>query len=301
MTGWAYQVYGLTIHCTFPIPEWDSLALPAASPVDVAIRLGPVALTEAEQRTEHVIVARSAADVVFRYANIGLFRVHAGQNIDLFSYPGVELARLRPFLLGGMMALVLIQRGWTVLHASAVTIHGRAFAFVGQKGAGKSTMIAQLAQRGHSPVSDDITAIDSGQSPPTTIFGSPQIRLWPDTLDYLGMQPEILPLIHPQLPKRHWTAGNPGKSRTDRIPVAGVYELCVGPETAIKKLDPEAALLTLLRHMYLSRWPELLPLFPVQLRQLAVLIADVPVFQLTRSLDFDILPAVCQRIECCAG
>ena len=65
------------------------------------------------------------------------------------------------FLAGTVLALAWRLRGELCLHASAVSIGGRAVLFVGESGAGKSTIAAALAVRGHRVIADDLVVISA--------------------------------------------------------------------------------------------------------------------------------------------
>ena len=87
------------------------------------------------------------------------------------------------YLLGPIMGFVLRLRGVTCLHASAVALGGRAVAFIGPAGAGKSTTAAAFAGRGCPVLSDDIVPLTG----PAFLAhpGCPRLRLWPASIDVL--------------------------------------------------------------------------------------------------------------------
>ena len=60
----------------------------------------------------------------------------------------------------------LLERGGVLLHASSVVSNGRAFAFVGPSGAGKTTMARLAAPR--AVLSDEVTAVRPRGSRPAT-------------------------------------------------------------------------------------------------------------------------------------
>ncbi len=86
-------------------------------------------------------------------------------------------AHLLPILMAGTAsAFLLAMRGDTVLHASAVAVHGPALAFVGQSGRGKSTVAALLCIDGATLVTDDVLTVDPGP-PVTCLGGARELRL----------------------------------------------------------------------------------------------------------------------------
>ena len=63
-----------------------------------------------------------------------------------------------------MHALLRHLRGQLSLHASAVSIEGRAAVFIGASGSGKSTFAAYLGGRGYAMLADDVAHIDRAPS-----------------------------------------------------------------------------------------------------------------------------------------
>src|SRR5436853_233172 len=82
--------------------------------------------------------------------------------------------------------LPLPQRGHFVLHASSVAIDGKAAAFAGPSGRGKSTLVAALASAGHPLIADDMSVIDTSGAAPVVQPGFPRVKLWPDSASALA-------------------------------------------------------------------------------------------------------------------
>ncbi len=66
---------------------------------------------------------------------------------------------MRADLLGRVMALAAHADGRLTLHASAVSVAGRAVAFVGPKHAGKSTLALALVRKGARLLTDDTLVV----------------------------------------------------------------------------------------------------------------------------------------------
>lgn len=82
-------------------------------------------------------------------------------------------------LLGPVLGAVIRLRGQVALHGCAIAFGSRGVALLGAAGAGKSTLAAALAQRGHGMISDDVVAVDGqGLVQP----GYPRLRVLPTTL-----------------------------------------------------------------------------------------------------------------------
>jgi hypothetical protein len=89
------------------------------------------------------------------------------------------------YLLGPVLGILLRYRGIVCLHASSVAVDGRAVAFVGPPGAGKSTTAAALAKRGHPVLADDVTAIREVDGKFYAYPAYPGLWLWPDSVELL--------------------------------------------------------------------------------------------------------------------
>jgi hypothetical protein len=96
------------------------------------------------------------------------------------------IADVPSYLLGPVIAIILRLRGVVCLHASAIVADGCAVAFVGPKGAGKSTVAAALAVRGARVIADDTIALRRRDGEWIVAPGYPRIRLWPGSAHAIG-------------------------------------------------------------------------------------------------------------------
>jgi hypothetical protein len=131
--------------------------------------------------------------LAYRYADGTEFVIdRAGTQIAAWSpLPHREVLS---YFLGPIMGVVLRLRGLTCLHASAVAIDGRAVAFVGASGAGKSSTAAALARMGYPGLTDDIVPLVHAGTAWMAQPGYPRIRLWPPAIEALAGVPSRLPL-----------------------------------------------------------------------------------------------------------
>jgi hypothetical protein len=102
------------------------------------------------------------------------------------------------YLIGPVLGVLLRYRGVVCLHGSAVAKQGRAIAFVGQPGAGKSTTAAALAQRGYTLLADDIAALEERAGVFYVHPAYPGLSLWPKSLELLygALKPELRPRVN---------------------------------------------------------------------------------------------------------
>ena len=94
--------------------------------------------------------------------------------------PGTDPGVLSVLLPGTVMAVRLMLDRHLVLHASAVEHDGRAVAFAGPSGGGKSTLAALGVLAGLGMVSDDVLRVDLDGDVPARVWpGASAVRLRP--------------------------------------------------------------------------------------------------------------------------
>lgn len=204
------------------------------------------------------------------------------------------------YLLGPVMGLVLRLKGIACLHASSAAIGGRAIAFVGNAGAGKSTLAAAFALGGAPILSDDIVAIDEENDAFMVRPGYPRLRLWPESVAGLLGNADRLPHISPSWDKRHLNLTIEGRRFQDQpLPLGAAYILGdrdeSGDSPVFERLSPSAALIALTSNGYVSYLldrPQLAREFDL----LSRLVARVPVWRARAPADLGALPEYCQRI-----
>jgi hypothetical protein len=176
-----YSVFGLRLRSELAlheIPRADALEQP-----DVDIRLGPVAEGEAS----HSGYAANAGGTVLAVPRVGRYVIREGREIVIHPAAGASERNLRLFLLGSALGALLHQRGLLPLHANAIDLGGRAVAFSGHSGAGKSTIAAWFHDRGHPILADDVCVIGFGEHGEALAYpGIPRLRLWREALEASG-------------------------------------------------------------------------------------------------------------------
>lgn len=242
----SYTAYGLSIHSTLPLPE----LVAEQGAADVFVRLESLNNLPPQAVAEGYY-SPTAQEVYLFWAGVGAFLVRGGREILVDPAPGAGEQVLRLFITGPVLAVLVQQRGFLILHAGSVAVDGGVVAFVGPKGWGKSTMVAALHARGYPLVADDVTAVQVGTGRPVAVPSFPQLKLWPEAAACLGEDPETLPRLHPDLEKRARRAEGglpPSPLPLKRIYVLGV--LADGEKPRIEPLGPQQALVELVRHTF---------------------------------------------------
>lgn len=208
---------------------------------------------------------------------------------------GVSDEELRHYVTSQAMATLLHQRGHLLLHASAVVLNGRAVAFLGAAGGGKSSLAAFLYSIGCPIVTDDIAVVSWNLRPPRLLPGFPQIRIWPDSALSLGYEPKKLAPVYPGWEKRILPA--PRGFSLKPVPLSHLVILDQGLTRVLEPLSPQSALIELIRHSYCAS------LLPEQkqeashLKKIAVLLRTVPALRLKNPCALSDLPQAAQYLQ----
>ncbi len=282
-----YNLCGWRVSSDFELPElapWQG----RGQPVEVTIRRGLVALDKvhSDEPHGHVVLEHGS---LFHVAGVARYWVSGGNEIVIDSSPTAEPSMVRLFLLGTVFGLLCHQRGLVPLHASSVVVAGRAVAFAGRSGVGKSTLAAALGRQGYSVVSDDVCVIE-WRSPglPHVLPFAPKLKLVRDSLSALGLSFECAEIIGSE-PEKLNVLGTVGQQR-EPIPLAAIFHLNIESEETIGKgrqLEQGASALTLLnRNIYRVKPAHQMGRQRALFEATARIAAQVPNHSLTRSSDF---------------
>lgn len=181
-----YRAFGLTIDSSLPLA---GLAQGDAAP-DIVVTHGRAEPGQAFADKD--IVRGDAQTLVVDLEGIR-YRIEEGRRIAILAPPDCANDVVAGWLTGIAFGVVLVQRGLLPLHANAVRLaSGGVAAFVGPSGAGKSTLAAQLADTGLDLLTDDLLGIEWSDTGPLARRGISRIKLWSETLDFLGRDPADL-------------------------------------------------------------------------------------------------------------
>lgn len=264
-----YKAFGLEIASEIELPGMIGNGLWGGDP-DVRIILGEVdqsLVTGAEVEGPNYRV--SGDDVYLWWDDIGKVRISKGELVTVEPVSDLESTdelNLIPFILGPVMALMLHQRGFLVLHGSAVNVsHGTvqsndlpsAVAFLGHRGNGKSTTAIHLYVEGYPLVADDILAIKfNPEGKPVVYPGYPHVRLSDEAYHQVRDRTDILTPIRTLAGKVFCDASyqfSPEPVNLERIYVIEKIPKDEGGSTGISVLKSQENLIDLIRHSVANR------------------------------------------------
>jgi hypothetical protein len=232
---YTYTAYQLIIESEVPL----GALMPSQGEPDVTLTLGYL-------KDSAFHKSDGGQHFVGEVEGVGTFAVLEGCKIIVDPLPGVEDALLNTFLVGPILAVLLRQRGFLVLHASSVVVNDVAIAFIGNSGAGKSTTAQAFHRQGHTVLTDDVMVVQLDGDRPMVRPGYPLIKLWPESATATGYSPDSLPCIHGFSTKRsHQLTSGFGQTA---FVLQRIYLLDQGDEHRIVSLNASEACLALLRH-----------------------------------------------------
>ena len=215
---YSYQVYGLEIHSNKKINQFYSSNRDAYdlcivfkcakwNEVDVLEHNEPIYKSKIPPSKEYPMFAvwkfpkLDHIDLVIRTWNSTspVYFVYNNTSTELSIYYENEtrFQDILTYLSGPVMGCILRMKEKIVLHASVVAINNIAVAFIGPKGAGKSSIIAAFAKAGYPIISDDLAVMVPSIEGYKVCFGYPRMRLLGEVinnvldLDYDRLEPVL--------------------------------------------------------------------------------------------------------------
>jgi len=199
-------------------------------------------------------VRRTPASYHWTYRDRTEFLIGArGDRVVSFTPNGAVIEDSCLYLVGPVFGFVLRLRGVVCLHASLVVIAGRAVAFCGTAGAGKSSIVAAFSQLGYPILAEDVAALDDRGDTLAVQPGYPRVNLWPDSVAALCGSADGLPKITPQWEKRYLPLVPATSFHSTPAPLAAVYILgdrIPEVQPAIRALQPNDAFIALVANSY---------------------------------------------------
>jgi hypothetical protein len=211
--------------------------------------------------------------------------------------PGQVLEDLAAYLYGPVLGFLLRARGQLALHASGVRVGDGAVLIAGQAGTGKSTTAAALATRGHSVISDDLTALTLDGAATLAWPAFDHLRLWPTSAPLVLDDTTTLERITPTWDKRRFPLEGAAFEDTP-CPVRAIVVLRERRDVArvsMRTMTPAHAVVSLATLTYANYLLDA-SMRAHELMQLGALVRSVPVITVTPQPGRDGLERLCDAI-----
>lgn len=185
---YTYTTFGLIVESVLPLPELEKLT-DIEKEADITIKKKDLSNVWSKInpliRTSFVVEGNG---VMFEVPGLAVFSIENGKTITFSTYGSDKDDKIRLYILGSCLGILLMQRKILPLHGSAIAIEGKAYAFIGESGAGKSTLASSFVKKGYKLLSDDVVAITlTEEYQPWVIPSYPQQKLWQESLNAFGM------------------------------------------------------------------------------------------------------------------
>jgi len=181
--------FGLAFRFTDTSAQWA----PGMSFARVDTCGSVISIAEGDQLSPHSplfpgLIATAEGVFVLGVPGVALYNITT-EVITVHAIEGADPEAVKLFLWGSAVGAVLHLRGIWPLHGSTVRLpDGTAAMFCGHSGAGKSTTVAALGQRGLACVADDVSAIQFDAQGQAWVYpGLPRTKLWGHALAQLGL------------------------------------------------------------------------------------------------------------------
>lgn len=230
---------------------------------------------------------------------LGAAEIVGNRHVLLTPKKDVDRSIFALAIIGPIMALLLHHREFLTLHASSVALRGRAVSFLGDKGAGKSTMAAALIAAGHLLVADDVTAVSSENNCEVCRHAYPLMKLSPASLAaFPPLVSDTARLATSAIGDKHIVQLPLAEQSSS--PLSALFVLKRGDECRLTRLTTEQAYSTIMRYSYPIRFG--LDILNAKasktfLTHAASLAYRIPVFELISASSIDRLTEFVNLIE----
>lgn len=221
-----YKLFGLNIKSDIVLTAINEVKTQKTSEVRISRIISKISLADIPTQDKKLIVkaTHNGNKVTFLYHSF-VIQVTDGDRITISSDKSENINIIMPLILGPVFAALLRQRGYLILHASAIQNEkGKAVLFTGASGAGKSTIAASfMHSKNWRVLADDIVAIKTSNNRCEMLTSLPYIKLWRDILVKHNLLENAVCEIQHKLGKYYVTL--PASELNNHIIVEAIYDL----------------------------------------------------------------------------
>lgn len=182
MTEYQYIIYNHKVSSTFEIPMAKPVKFNDEPQVKITMNEVP--------KIVHEEIVKGKVDYLtnelmwFYVPGLAIYYMEGGNRItvEVLSEEFTSLD-LCSYLTGSAFTLLLIQRGYIPIHGGMIMQNGQVAIISGRSGAGKSTTVMELLNRGFRFMSDDVSAIMVKDETIIAVPAFPQQKLCRDIIE----------------------------------------------------------------------------------------------------------------------
>lgn len=174
-SGYRYYAYGLHIFSEKSILEFSPNSEEPQMDVSIHWRSSSFSPDYSTQDWQFECGAQQAT-LCFR--GVGIFHIPDDRTIIVTVEEQADNRMVERYLCGVVFAVLLYLRGLLVFHAACVAFNKcEAVAFIGDSGAGKSSLAALIHLQGHPCLNDDVTPIKFASGRIVAVPGIPYVKV----------------------------------------------------------------------------------------------------------------------------
>ena len=249
-TSFSYRAFGLRITSEHELPELERSEFG-----ETTLSVTWLASVAADSVVDAPPTRAGDRCIGLSFARVAAFSIYPDEKqITVKPAAGSESVARLP-LLGPVMAIFLHLNGRLVLHGSGVACGPGMVAFVGDKGAGKSTTAAAAVSTGWPLVSDDLLACGSSPTGWTAEATYAHLKLNTDAAGSIKLdRAHFLPPPHANFPKQQIRLP---VHHVGLIPFRAMCVLERSHDFALERRSTELGLAAVLRFAYVLRYAQL--------------------------------------------
>ncbi len=286
---YCYRAYGLDIHSMVPL---FNLPVSQAINRDVLIDTDTVNIVGKATTDIFPYELLTSQEAIFSIDGAGRFRISSGNRITVDPASECDWLQVQRYLVGPAIALLLYQRNRLVLHASAISMNGQGVAFLGDSGAGKSSIAAAFLANGHKLVVDDVVSARIEAGTAWVDPGFPFIKLSSEAANLIlhVEEWEIIDKFDNKISYRldHYTD-------VGQVRLRDIYIILPGEGVELVHLSSQQALFELMRYSVPVRMVKLNHV--QQFKRCIELLNCVNVYGIRRPASITHLPSLVEMVE----
>jgi len=271
---------------------------------DVTVKKVPMIAEPYSKKISDGIISEHSKTISWFSCYAGFFLIENGKNISIcpneteatasskLSYPDIELAG---FITGWAMSFLMLQRGFSAIHSSALSFGKNAFLVAGLSGAGKSTISLNLLEQGCRYLTDDISYI----SPDNNLMVYPGLPVQKLCRDAAEKVTDRTLLSYSDTRKDKFSYVNKNSFMNEPAPLKTLYLLECGntEELSVKEMFGAEKLGAVIDSLYMKNLFDYTN-FPIEEKVRCLKLASmIRVFRITRPRNKDTVNDICGTIK----
>jgi len=305
-----YQIFDLLIESSVPLPELPEVKNGVAS-LTFQILEEPLEI-EYQDNFHHWFLPDGEIAFSYTKCNEGyclrfptlanFYLMNHCDNIRCYPDAGVSIETVRHLLLDQVIPRILGDNGRIILHASAIMNCGSSVIFIGETGAGKSTIASSFHHKNKTLISDDCVLLDSEDDVNIIIPSYVGARLWEDSTEAILPDTDSLHGISEYSPKKRLILHEGSNSEHMKLPIGAIFILA-SPEDAMKaknvtieRITGASVVMELLNHSFILDESNKANTGDIFSKLGKIVTSSISVYSLCYPHDYGILPTVHKTI-----